>query len=117
MPECITLALDSLKDKLFDKEPNDNGIFKYFTSIFITGILLEKILKQSPVISKNLPNLSTAVLERFHDLFNFMPKLSLNEDFCNTFTGRFKEGKEISNFSQNFKVIHNFFFKWNKEFI
>ena len=34
-----------------------------------------------------------------------MPKLSLNEDFCNTFTGRFKEGKEISNFSQNFKVI------------
>lgn len=92
-------------DKLFDKESSDNGIFKDFTSIFKTGILLEKILKQSPVILKNLPNLSTAVLERFNDLFNFMPKLSLNEDFCNTFTGRFKVGKEISNFSQNFKVI------------
>jgi len=105
LPDCISLALDSLMDKLFDKETNDTGIFKDFTSIFKTGILLEKILKQSSVILKNLPNLSTAVLERFNDLFNFMPKLSLNEDFCNTFTGRFKNGKEISNFSQNFKVI------------
>ena len=92
-------------DKLFDKEPKDNGIFKDFASIFKTGILLEKILKQSPIILKNLPNLSPAVLERFNDLFNFMPKLGLNEDFCNTFTGKFKGVKEISNFSQNFRVI------------
>ena len=40
-------------NKLFDKESNDNGIFKDFTSIFKTEILLEKILKQSPVILKN----------------------------------------------------------------
>ena len=39
-------------DKVFDKESNDNGIFKVFTSIFKTGILLEKILKQSHVILK-----------------------------------------------------------------
>ena len=105
LPECICLSLDSLMDKLFDKEPKDSGIFKDFTSIFKTGILLEKILKQSPLILKNLPNLSTAVLERFNDLFNFMPKLTLNEDFCNTFTGKFKGNKEISNFSNNFRVI------------
>jgi len=105
LPKCINLTLDSLKDKLFEKESNNNGLFKDFTSIFKTGILLEKILKQSSVILKNLPNLSTAVLERFNDLFNFMPKLTLNEDFCNTFTGKFKNGKEISNFSTHFKVI------------
>ena len=81
-------------DKLFDKESNDNGIFKDFTSIFKTGILLEKILKQSPAILKNLPNLSTSVLERLNDLFNFMPKLSLNEDFCNIFTVDLKKVKK-----------------------
>ena len=105
LPECICLSLDSLTDKLFDKEPTSTGLFKDFTSIFKTGILLEKILKQSPLILKNLPNLSTAVLERFNDLFNFLPKLTLNEDFCDTFTGKFKGNKEISNFSQNFRVI------------
>ena len=104
MPKCIILTLDSLKDKLFEKESNNNSLFKDFTSIFKTGILLEKILKQSSVVLKNLPNLSTAVLERFNDLFNFIPKLTLNEDFCNTFTGKL-QNKEISNFSKNFKVI------------
>ena len=92
-------------DKLFDKESSNNGIFKDFASVFKTGILLEKILKQSPIILKNLPNLSPAVLERFNDLFNFMPKLTLNEDFCNTFTGRLNDVKEISNFSKNFRII------------
>ena len=80
LPKCISSALDSLMDKLFDKETNNNGIFKDFASVFKTGILFEKILKQSPIILKNLPNLSPAVLERFNDLFNFMPKLPLNED-------------------------------------
>ena len=105
LQECIGLALDSLMDKLFDKEQNNNGIFKDFTSIFKTGILFEKILKQSSVILKNLSNLSPAVLERFNDLFNYMPKLSLNEDFCNSFTGKMKNGKEINNFSKNFRLI------------
>lgn len=105
LPKCISSALDSLMDKLFDKETNNNGIFKDFASVFKTGILFEKILKQSPIILKNLPNLSPAVLERFNDLFNFMPKLTLNEDFCNTFTGRLNDVKEISNFSKNFRII------------
>ena len=104
LPECIQLSLDSLFEKLFDKESNNTGLFKDFTSIFKTGILLENILKQSSVILKNMPNLSTAVLERFNDLFNFMPKLSLNEDFCNTFTSKFKDAKEINNFSEKFRI-------------
>ena len=104
LPECIYLTLESLRNKLFEVNDNNKGIFKDFTSIFKPGILLEKILKQSFIILKNLSNLSTAVLERFNDLFNYNPKLTLNEDFCDTFTGEMKP-KEISNFSDNFRVI------------
>ena len=104
LPYCIYLALVSLRKKLFEINDENKGIFKDFTSIFKPGILLEKILKQSPIILKNLSNLSTAVLERFNDLFNYNPKLTLNEDFCDTFTGEMKP-KEISNFSNNFRVI------------
>ena len=104
LPECIYLSLKSLNKKLFEVNDNNKGIFKDFTSIFKPGILLEKILKQSPIILKNLSNLSTAVLERFNDLFNYSPKLTLNEDFCDTFTSEMKP-KEISNFSDKFRVI------------
>ena len=45
LPECIIKSLESLKKKLFEKEDNNRGIFKDFTSIFKTGILLDKILK------------------------------------------------------------------------
>ena len=104
LPDCIFNALKSLKEKLFESNNNNYGIFKDFTSIFKTGILLEKILKQSPIILKNLSNLSPAVLERFNDLFNYNPKLTLNEDFCGTFTSKMDK-KEISNFSDQFRVI------------
>ena len=104
IPECIYLALESLRKKLFEIDEDNKGIFKDFTSIFKPGILLENILKQSPIILKNLSNLSTAVLERFNDLFNYSPNLTLNEDFCDTFTGEMKP-KEINNFSDNFRVI------------
>ena len=104
LPVCIYLALESLRNKLFEKEGDDKGIFKDFTSIFKPGILLEKILIRSPIILKNLSNLSTTVLERFNDLFNYSPKLTLNEDFCDTFTSQMKH-KELSNFSDKFRVI------------
>ena len=104
IPKCIYLALESLRKKLFEKESEDKGVFKDFTSIFKPGILLEKILVRSPIILKNLSNLSTAVLERFNDLFNYSPKLTLNEDFCDTFTSQM-EHKELSNFSDKFRVI------------
>ena len=104
LPDCIYCAVKSLEKKLFELNDSSNGIFKDFTSIFKTGILFDKILKQSPIILKNISNLSTAVLERFNGLFNYNPKLTLNEDFCDTFTGEMKT-KEISNFSDQFRVI------------
>ena len=104
LPKCIYLALESLRKKLFEKESEDKGLFKDFTSIFNPGILLEKILIRSPIILKNLSNLSTTVLERFNDLFNYSPKLTLNEDFCDTFSSQMKH-KELSNFSDKFTVI------------
>ena len=90
LPECIIKSLESLKKKLFENEESNKGIFKDFTSIFKTGILLDKILKQCPIILKNISNLSTAVLERFNDLFNYNPKLTLNEDFCENFPGEMR---------------------------
>ena len=51
---------------------------------------------QNKLILKNLPNLSPAVLERFNDLLNYNPKLTLHEDFCNTFTERFKEWDDFA---------------------
>ena len=79
-----------------------DGIFGDFTSIFKTGILTEKILSQSPLITENLPNLPPAVLERCNDLFNYNPKINLSEDSCNTFTN---DNKELSGFSDGFRVI------------
>ena len=78
------------------------GIFGDFTSVFKTGILTEKIFSQSPLITENLPNLPTAVLERCNDLFNYNPKISLSEDTCNTFT---KDDKELKGFADGFRVI------------
>ena len=104
LPDCIYLVLESLRNKLFFKDKENKGFFKDFTSIFKSGILLEKILKRSPIILINLSNLSTAVLERFNDLFNYDPKLTLNEDFCNTFTDNLNP-KELNNFSNKFKII------------
>jgi hypothetical protein len=79
-----------------------DGMFGDFTSIFKTGILTEKILSQSPLITENLPNLPPAVLERCNDLFNYNPKINLSEDSCNTFTN---DNKELSGFSDGFRVI------------
>ena len=42
IPKCIYLALESLRKKLFEKEDENKGLFKDFTSIFKPGILLEK---------------------------------------------------------------------------
>ena len=78
------------------------SIFRDFTFVFKTGILTEIIFSQSPIITENLPNLPTTVLERFNDLFNYNPKISLSEDTCNTFTDDYKD---LSGFSDGFRVI------------
>ena len=49
-----------------------------------------------------MPSLSTAVIERCNDLFNYNPQINLNEDTCNTFTG---EEKELMGFAHGFRVI------------
>ena len=103
MPESIQNILECLKENIFDlNNCFENGIFGDFTSVFKTGILTEKILKQSSIIMKNLPNLPTASLERSNDLFNYNPKFVLNEDTCGTFT---KKGKEVVGFINSFRAI------------
>ena len=72
------------------------------TSVFKPGILIEKILTQSPLITENLPNLPPAVIERCNDLFNYNPKINLTEDTSNTFTD---ENKELSDFADTFRII------------
>ena len=95
-------VLDNLKKKLFETIiKNTDNLFGNFTAIFKEGILPNKILLQQPLIFKNISNLKPQVLERFNDLINFEPKLTMNEDFSNTFTGK---NKEWSDFNENFRI-------------
>ena len=95
--------VEQLKKNLFEFNMNLNEeSLGDFTSVFKTGILTEKILSQSPLITENLPNLPPAVIERCNDLFNYNPKINLSEDTSNTFTG---ENKELSDFSDTFRII------------
>ena len=103
LPKCFESIIEHLKKNLTEFDVSfTEGIFGDFTSVFKTGILTEKIFSQSPLITENLPNLPTAVIERCNDLFNYNPKISLSEDTCNTFT---KEDKELNGFADGFRVI------------
>ena len=103
---------DSLKDILIhleekllniNDEENNEGIFNDFTTVFKTGILTENIIKQKNIILKNLSNLSASQFERCNDLYNYNPKLTLNEDFCNTLTN--EKNRELIEFSNGFRII------------
>ena len=95
--------VEQLKKNLFEFNMNLNEeTLGDFSSVFKTGILIEKILVQSPLITENLPNLPPAVIERCNDLFNYNPKINLSEDTSNTFTD---ENKELSDFSDTFRII------------
>ena len=96
--------LERLKENIlsFNKTNEEDNIFGNFTSYFQAGILIQNIFTQKYIILKGVDNLSPNVLERFNDLLNYSPKIILNEDLYNTFTG---EDKEISNFSDNFRII------------
>ena len=99
----IHYVLDNLEKKLFEEiVKNSDNLFGDFTAIFKEGILPNKILLQQSLICKNISNLKPQVLERFNDLINFDPKIILNEDYCNTFTGKMKEW---SDFNENFKIF------------
>ena len=103
IPICFENILERLKRNLIDFNTSlSEGVFGDFTSVFKTGILTEKIFNQAPIITENLSNLPTAVLERCNDLFNYNPKISLSEDTCNTFTER---DKELTGFADGFRVI------------
>ncbi len=103
-PESIKKILSHLENNLFEFNISQSDkIFGDFTLIFKTGIIIEKILSQSPLIIENLPNLQTAVLERCNDLFNYNPTINLSEDTCNTFTG--DDDKNLTGFSNGFRVI------------
>ena len=103
MPKCFENIVEHLKKNLIEFDFSfTEGLFGDFTSVFKTGILTEKIFSQSPLIAENLPNLPPQVIERCNDLFNYNPKISLNEDSCNTFTG---DDKELSGFADGFRVI------------
>ena len=83
LPKCFENIVEHLRKNLIEFNVSfSEGIFGDFTSIFKTGILTEKIFSQSPLITENLPNLPTSVIERCNDLFNYNPKISLSEDSC-----------------------------------
>lgn len=80
IPICFENILERLKKNLIDFNASlSERVFGDFTSVFKTGILTEKIFNQAPIITENLSNLPTAVLERCNDLFNYNPKISLSE--------------------------------------
>ena len=103
--DSLKEILIHLEEKLLninDEEKNE-GIFNDFTTVFKTGILTENIIKQKNIILKNLSNLSASQFERCNDLYNYNPKLTLNEDFCNTLTN--EKNKELIEFSNGFRII------------
>ena len=99
----IKQILLNLKDNLLsENENNRKNLFYNFTSYFQAGILIQNIFEQNYITLKGVDVLSPNVLERFNDLLNYYPKITLNEDLYNTFTG---ENKEIQNFSKRFRII------------
>ncbi len=103
--DSLKEILIHLEEKLlYVKEEEENeGIFNDFTTVFKTGVLTENIIKQKNIILKNLSNLSASQFERCNDLYNYNPKLTLNEDFCNTLTN--EKNKELIEFSNGFRII------------
>ena len=98
-------VLKRLEQNLFSPCENNSGkenFFGNFTSFFQAGILIQNILEQKYIILKGIDHISPNILERFNDLLNYSPKISLNEDLYNTFTN---DKKEIQNFYENFRII------------
>jgi len=102
-PETLRNIIYHLKDKLLeDILEMSNSMFGDFTTIFKVGVLIENVLLQKNIILKNLSNLSPSIFERLNDFYNYNPKITLNEDYCNTLT---EENKELHDFSDGFRMI------------
>ena len=102
-PETLRNIIYHLKDKLLeDILEISNSMFGDFTTIFKAGVLIENVLLQKNIILKNLSNLSPSIFERLNDFYNYNPKITLNEDYCNTLTA---ENKELHDFSDGFRMI------------
>jgi hypothetical protein len=102
-PKTLRDIVYHLQDKLLeDILEMSNSMFGDFTTIFKVGVLIENVLLQKNIILKNLSNLSPSIFERLNDFYNYNPKITLNEDYCNTLTG---ENKELHDFSDGFRMI------------
>jgi hypothetical protein len=82
---------------------NKSALLAVFTTVFKPGLFTNAVFAQGPLILKHLPNLSTAVFERFNELFNPNASLLLTEDVCNTFTT--SSNKTINELSSGFRII------------
>ena len=83
-PETLKNIVYHLQDKLLeDILEMSNSMFGDFTTIFKVGVLIENVLLQKNIILKNLSNLSPSIFERLNDFYNYNPKITLNEDYCN----------------------------------
>ena len=104
--DSLKEILIHLEEKLlYVKEEEENeGIFNDFTTVFKTGVLTENIIKQKNIILKNLSNLSASQFERCNDLYNYNPKLTLNEDFCNTLTNEKNDTIDHDKWSRQIKT-------------
>ena len=69
---------------------------------FKPGIFVSSRIKGYNLILKNIPNVKTENLERLNEALTGNKKITLNEDFQNSFTP--ENNKEI-NFNNNFRLI------------
>ena len=69
---------------------------------FKPGIFLSARIKGHNLILKNITKMKTENLERLNEVFTGNKKITLNEDFQNSFTK--ENNKEIS-FSDDFRVV------------
>ena len=102
-PECFEYAIKNLSKKLIEHSFIENCALSDIYLEFRPGLFFSSLIEGCPLILKNISNLPTTVLERFNELLSSQHSLTINEDIHNTFTS--KDEKELSNFSDNFRIF------------
>ena len=94
-------AFSYFKKKLNQNEKNEKSLFNMVLE-FKPGIFLSARIKGHNLILKNITKMKTENLERLNEVFTGNKKITLNEDFQNSFTK--ENNKEIS-FNDDFRVV------------
>ncbi|EAY06656.1 hypothetical protein TVAG_322760 [Trichomonas vaginalis G3] len=82
-------SIDHITKQLIADEPDPSKVhsaISNYTTIFKPGLITHQIFSQSPIVIKNFSKPPTSVIERFNELIDIEPELTLNEDYTNTIT-------------------------------